>query len=176
MKFDYYVNDGIDRLFRYASETGQQDRWDNTPGVWSNVAPSLVDKIYSGKVGLDEVTAEEARRGYPKAFGDHPFSGAATIQDKIAQEVLSDKSAHNNRSKPDKSRAYAERVILTSDMMDRVQVYISRKLPVENYIHDYQTAEADRPAVRKFYADLETEMAQRVLEPGQVWDVPGEWS
>ena len=73
MNFDYYVKTAVDRLFRYAPTTGRQDRWDDARGTWTNVAPTLADDIYSGRSEMDEVTADRAKRDYPKAFGEFPM-------------------------------------------------------------------------------------------------------
>ena len=73
MNFDYYVNVNVDRLFRWAPATNRQERWDDTTRTWINVAPNLADDIFSGRVDLDEITADKAEQDYPKAFGEHRF-------------------------------------------------------------------------------------------------------
>lgn len=68
MKFHYYVKEAIDRLFRYAPENGQQERWNANTGEWVNVAPYLADDIRSGRVELDEISEFEVVAKYPKAM------------------------------------------------------------------------------------------------------------
>ena len=70
MNFDYYVKVNADRLFRWAPATNRQERWDDTTSTWINVAPKLADDIFSGRVDLEEITADRARREYPRAFED----------------------------------------------------------------------------------------------------------
>ncbi|WP_104169808.1 hypothetical protein [Cryobacterium sp. M23] len=73
MNFDYYVKEDIGRLFRWVPATNRQERWDDTTSTWINVAPNLADDIFSGRVDLDEITADKAKKDYPKAFGERRF-------------------------------------------------------------------------------------------------------
>ena len=102
------------------------------------MAPHLADDIFSGRVDLDEITADKATQDYPKAFGEHRF--------------------------------------LTVDMMNRIQVAIARKTTVEEFIADYEVPKPEQAAVEKFYGDLNKEMSEFKLAPGQFWDVSSEWS
>ncbi|MDH6235361.1 hypothetical protein [Cryobacterium sp. CG_9.6] len=138
MTFDYYVKQGIGRLFRWAPATNRQERWDDTSSTWISVAPYLADDIFSGRVDLDQITPEKAEQDYPTAFG--------------------------------------ERLFLTVDMMNRIQVAIAQKTTVEEFIADYPVPLPERAAVEKFYADLQKEMSESKLAPGQFWDVSSEWS
>lgn len=66
--------------------------------------------------------------------------------------------------------------MLTVDMMNKIQVAISQKTPVEDFIADYEVPAPDQAAVKKFYTNLQKEMTETVLAPGQFWDVSSEWS
>ena len=66
--------------------------------------------------------------------------------------------------------------MLTVDMMNKIQVAIAQKTPVEEFLADYEVPKEEQAAAKKFYADLQKEMSETVLEPGQFWDVSAEWS
>lgn len=175
MNFDYYIDEGVDRLFRYAHATGQQDRWNETSGTWTNVAPALVDNIYSGKVGLDEVAADRAALDYPRAFGDSPLpteEAMNPLQTPIAEKTPSEELSHLNEAKPNPPKESGGRVFLTADMMDTIQVQIICKTSVEDFISNNSIPEAAQAEVRTFYTDLQKEMSETKLEPGQYWALP----
>ena len=138
INFDYYVNEAIGRLYRYAPATGRQERWDENSGAWVTAAPSLADDIYAGRVELEEVTTEQAKIDSPKAF--------------------------------------EERLPITVDTMNKIQVCIAQGSSFEDFISDYKLIEPELSAARRFHAALLEEMSENKLAPGQFWDVSAEWS
>ena len=168
MNFDYYIDEGVDRLFRYVPATGQQDRWDDIPGTWANVAPALVDNIYSGKVGLDEVTADRAEQDYPRAFEDRPIAVERTLNTLhvlIAARAPSEELIPSDEAETDPLKEFGERVFLTEDTMNRVLVAIALKISVEEVISVNQIPVREQAAVRNFYADLQKEISRTKLPP-----------
>ena len=60
-------------------------------------------------------------------------------------------------------------------MMNKIQVAISQKTLVEDFISDYGIPLPEQAAVEKFHGDLKKWMDENPLEPGQSWDVASEW-
>lgn len=177
MSFGYYIDEGIDRLFRFDDRTGQQDRWNDAPGTWANVAPWLADEIYSGKVGLDEVTAEFAERDYPRAFEDSPIPtevGTNRYRAPAAKSPLEELPS-NDAAEPHPPHEFGTQVFLTEDTMNRIQVAIAQNTSVDEVIAVNEITGPEQIAVKKFYADLQKEISETKLQPGQYWAVPSDW-
>ena len=133
--FDYYLNASIDRLFRFDSRTGRQERWDAEPGTWVSVAPYLADDIYAGRVELDEVSAVTAKETYPIALGLPPT---------IAEDEM---RVENTR--------------IGEDTMIRIEMYVAQKLTIEEFTLDNEIVEPQLSAVKRYWLALQKEITER---------------
>lgn len=66
-----YVLSAHGALFRYRSDrTWENQRWDAEHAGWINVGDYAHDKLFWGDPNFDEISEEDARHNFPRAFDD----------------------------------------------------------------------------------------------------------
>jgi hypothetical protein len=135
VQFEYFVKAAINRLFRFDPRTGRQERWDNNACIWVNVAPDLADDIYSGRVEVDEISADAAENSYLSAFVVLPTT---------ANEAITD-----------------DNTTIGENMMIRIEMYVALKRSIEEFVSDKEIVEPELSGVKRYWLALEKEISER---------------